>query len=304
LKYLKNKLVVFSKKNFGLKYFSKKFLEILGAFSLVLNLLFLLNLLDENYFNKLEWKGFFLLIFPIIILSIFFTIIEFSKTQYTFKFKNLDSSIEIEINDFFNIDGNKIIPMNSSFDTNLKRIIESPNSIQYYFQNNYYPDLTCFDNFIEKSIVENNIQEIDNNTNKEGKSKIYSIGTVVPVKDNNKKYNFYLLAHSNVNNDGTIESKTDYIDESLLKLWDYLSEQGTYNNYVIPLIGTGRCRLTVTRNEVIKKIIETFIVGVSSKKFTEKLIICIHPDDLKKIDLENILEFLDYKTKFFEHKRF
>ena len=59
--------------------------------------------------------------------------------------------------------------------------------------------------------------------------------------------------------------------------------RGNLEDVAIPLIGTGRAGIrNVTREKVVKEIINSFMESSKQRKVTENLIICVHPFDLGK----------------------
>ena len=91
---------------------------------------------------------------------------------------------------------------------------------------------------------------------------------------------------------------------SLNELWVYLSESASKEDFIIPLIGTGNGRLEMSREEVFKEIVLSFITSLSSKNYADSLTICIHPTDLKRhdLDLVELAAFTNAKVTFQEYK--
>src|SRR5690606_15996555 len=116
--------------------------------------------------------------------------------------------------------------------------------------------------------------------------------TVVPIYRNEKQ--FYLLSSSNLNEQNRSKTTTDDLRKALIELWSYLTIKGSKDNLIIPIIGTGRGRITLTREEVIKEIVLSFLASLSQDSYCEQLIISIHPDDLKKYNfkLDELLDFI------------
>lgn len=97
----------------------------------------------------------------------------------------------------------------------------------------------------------------------------YKIGTVVPIYRDEKQY--YLLCSSTLNGQNRSKSTEDDLRSSLIELWAFLSHCGSKDNLVIPIIGTGRGRIQMTREEVIKEIVLSFLSSLDIESYCEQL---------------------------------
>ncbi|MCB9234841.1 MAG: hypothetical protein H6581_24520 [Bacteroidia bacterium] len=214
------------------------------------------------------------------------------KSSFVFKVKNRDVSIIIQVGDIFKIKGSVIVPINHKLDCENNGIVQRSSSILKLFVNNAYkgnyPDL-------QRDIV----QEL---TERKEKYKeaiestdpvVYKMGTVVPVYRNEVQY--YLLVNSSLNSANRSRTTEDDLRNSLNGLWSFLLQNGSKDNLVIPILGTGRGRISLPRQEVIKEIVLSFLVSLSSDSYCDQLIICIHPIDVVKfkIEVEELLAFID-----------
>jgi hypothetical protein len=79
-------------------------------------------------------------------------------------------------------------------------------------------------------------------------------------------------------------------------LWRYVRESGELQELVVPVIGTARGRLEVPRKKMIEKIAESFVDASLEGKFTDRLVIMVHPEDAKKfqINLYDIKDSLNH----------
>ena len=273
----------------------KVFLEIIGA---LLSIYEFINLFFPDILNgiKLNYVAFIIIILIIINISIIFN---FPKLKRTFNIKNRDIRITIVVGDIFKQKGSMIIPTNTTFDTCMEGEFISSKSIQGQFQNKFFKNnLTSLDNMISSSLKETKIKE-EINDGRKTKIKRYNCGTVAKIIHNKKKY--YFLAIADVNKVGSPNAKYDNIIESLQGLWSFLGENKHIESLVIPIIGTGRAGIAdATRMKVIKEIILSFVATTTEIKFTNHLVICIHPNDLKNnmIDIDEVFEYVYYTSKY------
>jgi len=271
----------------GLSIFkvSKSLFSVFGVLWLIVEILAFFN--RQEFANELKsiWWLFLVLGFILVIYQ------NWPKHFYTFKVNNRDVSISIQLGDIFKTEGALIIPVNNKLDVDNNGTVSKSSSILKHFIDIVYKKvnshLTTDINFklndskdwYEKFIVRANPLE-------------YKIGTVVPVFRDEKQY--YLLCNATLNEQNRSKCTADDLRNSLVELWAFLTHCGSKDNLVIPIIGTGRGRITMTREEVIKEIVLSFLASISSENYCEQLTICIHPYDLKKYDMniENIIDFV------------
>ena len=130
------------------------------------------------------------------------------------------------------------------------------------------------------------------------KKRRYPIGTVIQLERSERL--FYLVANTHINNDGVASTTIENLRESLAELWYYISEKGSKGDIVIPLLGTGKARLSHKREDIFLEIIRSFIASCSSGTYCDKLIVAIYPPDVAKhrIDLNYLQGFLEYSCKY------
>ena len=221
------------------------------------------------------------------------------KTGVSYQLKSRDVTIEIRIADAFEVKGDLVVPTNTTFDTDLDGRIPKAHSIQGEFTRQYYnSDVRTLDFHINNELAEENYDYEELPEKKCGKNRQYPIGAVIQLK--NPKRLFYLVANSHINDVGVASTNIEYLRESLVKLWYYISEKGSKGDIVIPLVGTGKGRLGEKREDIVLEIIRSFIASCSSGNYCDKLIIAIYPPDVTKyrIDLNYLQEFLKYSCKY------
>lgn len=208
-----------------------------------------------------------------------------------------DTSIEIQVGDLFEGEGAFIISTNTTFDTDMShnpRISDShlihPDSLQGQFTQRYYPHkVHILDRELEEALENVEGVPVENPI---GKSIRYDIGTVAKVHP--KDQSAYLVAIADMDKNGKVSSHPEDVLKSLEKLWDYIRTQGGYGPLVIPVIGTGRARAQVKRDQMILAIIKSFVGACSKEKFSEKLTIVISENDYREhnIDLQALEQHL------------
>ena len=128
---------------------------------------------------------------------------------------------------------------------------------------------------------------------------LVEIGKVVKLKLARWNKFAYLVASSDMNDEGTAFSDLDKISTSLGALWEFVRTKGECDKINIPIIGSGRGRVSQSREELIKAIVFSFVASASTtSRFCNKLNIVIHPYDFKEynINLKELTDFIRLKT--------
>lgn len=271
----------------GISFFKvgKSLFSVFGVLWLVVEILTFFN--KQEFANDLKslWWVFLILGVILVIYQ------NWPKNFYTYKVNNRDVSISIQLGDVFKTTGALIVPVNNRLDVDNNGIVSKSSSILKYFIDIVYKGvgshldtdinskLLDSKDWYEKFIIKTNPNE-------------YKIGTVVPVFRDEKQY--YLLCNTTLNDQNRSKCTPDDLRNSLVELWAFLTHCGSKDNLVIPIIGTGRGRLTMTREEVIKEIVLSFLASLSADNYCEQLTICIHPYDIKKynLNIEKISDFI------------
>ena len=221
------------------------------------------------------------------------------KTVFSYQLNNRDVAIEVRISNAFQVLGDLVVPINTTFDTDFDGKILQARSIQGEFTRRIYDsEVSHLDLDIENELAKENYSYDEPSEKTRGKKRQYPIGTVIQLKKGGEL--FYLVTNSHINNHGVASTTIEDLSESLAKLWYYISEKGSKGDIVIPLLGTGKGRLGDKREDIFLEIIRSFIASCSSGAYCDKLVVAIYPPDVTrhKIDLNNLKGFLEYSCKY------
>lgn len=211
------------------------------------------------------------------------------KTTFLYQLRDKDNFIEVRVGDAFKNKGSLIIPFNDCFDVSLGGNVKKAKSLQNKLITEYYSGK-------EDHLATDISKKIDISQSP------YAIGETIEVNQNQKL--FYLLVNSRKKANNRVESSVDDFLLSLSKLWRYISLESARNSVVtIPLISTNHGRITnINRATAIKEIIESYIDASKFLNVSDKLIISIHPNDLKKgnINLDDIDDFLKFSCNHYK----
>jgi len=228
------------------------------------------------------------------------------KDCFSYKLKGRDAVVEIRVSDITKIQGALVIPVNTTFDTDINGRIMNAQSVQGSFTRKFFKsNIAELDRIIEEQLEKEAVPLENFGTEKPGKDKVYPNGTVVTITRDTRV--FYLLASSRINRNGRATGEQHDLRIALEKLWIYIRESGDKSTIAIPVIGTGNARLPISRDDVVRMIIKSYVNSCGSKTYCEKLIIVIHPQDVEKykINLNDLDAFLKYSCDYvdFENRQ-
>lgn len=208
--------------------------------------------------------------------------------KITYKYPGQDLSIEVHIDDIFNIAGQKVISTNTTFDTNIANGVISPRSLQGQFTEKFYSErINQLDQKIEEGLSGLEYTSVNKES---GKKHRYDFGTTVKFREGDQF--FYWFAMSDLNFNNNARTTLNNVQKSLDGLWDFIANKGEQIDTVIPAIGSGLGRLTTSRKKLIAIIAQSFINASEDQIFSNKLIIVVHPSDVSKSSL-NLFEVKD-----------
>ncbi len=219
------------------------------------------------------------------------------KTKFLFQLCNRDVQVEVTITDIWKTSGCIIIPVNNRMTVNQDgNILDSGSILCQLIQRFYDNKPETLQHEIDK------ILQAEYYASRVIRPGEYKMGTMVQVGAGGRK--FYLVVNTTLNNFNRSHSTKENLDECLNEMWYYLSEGGLKADFVIPLLGTGKGRIDMSRFEVYKEILLSFIASCSGKTYCDKLTICIHKSDVKnhRIDINKIVTYTAAKVEYAEFK--
>ena len=183
--------------------------------------------------------------------------------------QGMDVSIEIRVGDIFHCQGSFIISTNSTFDTDMSQGLISEMSLQGQATKQFYDKVEHLDRDLEEALKHEspspNQEEIGETKRVKigGKTKSYDLGTVARVSPQGQV--IYFVAIAKMNKAGVAEGFFKDMPEILGKLWYHIGNHGGLDPLIIPVLGTGHARMKVSREEMIREIIKSFIAACAEK---------------------------------------
>ena len=264
--------------------------EAIGKFFAVMGILYLcVDLADSFSIYKKDQYSYFGLIFLVVLALLYVLSTRRPLSRVSYKIPQKDFVVEVLIGDLFKIPGEVVISTSSTFDTDMASGLIAASSLQGQLATNYFNGQTTeIDRQIEVSLER---EQFTINEKRPGKKREYPIGTVARVSAHSK--NFYHVAMSHMEENKNAQSNLKMIDEALEKLWVNLASKAELGDIVMPLMGTGRGRVSYPRKKMIERIAQSFTDAASERAFSNKLIIVVRPEDASKFSL-NLFQVRDY----------
>ncbi|CAF3853033.1 unnamed protein product [Rotaria sp. Silwood1] len=234
-----------------------------------------------------------------IVLGFCYTIYNcYPKKEFSFTIPNRDSKVTLHLKSSFDIEGSIIIPINNKFKVNPGGHLGTSPSMLAQFVRDFYdnkPDNLQYE--IDKEL------QLEKYSDIKISSDTYKIGSVICLKAKGRQ--FYLLANAVLNVQHRSQVTKELLEQSLNELWIFLSEHAGKEKFILPVLGTGRGRITMTREEVIKEIVLSFIASCSEKNYADKLIISIHPKDITEhgLNLGEIVKWTEAKVNYADFQK-
>jgi hypothetical protein len=119
----------------------------------------------------------------------------------------------------------------------------------------------------------------------------YPIGTVAVLEDGPRR--IFAVAYSRVGADGVARSSVEELWLGLNRLWDAVDQYSHEEAVAIPLLGSGLARLDyLEAQDILRLILLSFVARSRERKVCSALRVLIRPEELGRIDLPSIADFL------------
>lgn len=208
-----------------------------------------------------------------------------------------DVWIEIRVDNIFSVPGAMVISTNSTFETRISDGPISRHSLQGQFTTKYYKDR-------EEDLIRDlrasleNTQPISRGNRDIEEHVEYELGTVAKIRSEQRTV--YMIAVARMNEHGTASSSPNSVSQVLGRLWHYIGTQGELEPLSVPILGTGRARMMVQREEMVRQIIDSFVAACSEKKFCDELVVVISKFDYHKfqMDLQELGDYLYHTCRY------
>lgn len=221
------------------------------------------------------------------------------RHSFTCKLTGRDVAISIRIGDVFSGSGALVVGSNMTFDTSSVGGLISERSVQGQFTLRYYDSEAHLDIDIVAALAGIESEELP--FRPIGKTNSYPIGTVACVRA--RARTAYLVAITALNDHGVAQGSFVDLKDALPKLWEFITTRGDFQPLIMPVIGSGFARITQTREEIIREIINSFVAACASQRPSESLTIVVPYRDFydHRVDLEGLERFTEHVCRYHGH---
>ncbi len=252
----------------------KSILAIFGLFWLIVETLDFFKVYTRDQYGAYAFPIFILLSIVISIL------LRRPIKTISIAFSEYDFSIDVRITDLFEMSGATMISTNTLFEADVAGGKIAIDSLQGQFTARYFTG-----NQIEL------INKVSEELETTDITSPYPMGTTIPIHTHGKT--FYFTAMAVIGEGSNASSTTADVKTALNGLWNYVRENGELQELAVPVIGTGRGRIKMSRKKMIALIAESFVKATIENKFTDKLIITIRPEDAENFGI-NLYDIKDH----------
>lgn len=249
-------------------------LAVYGAFWLVVETLDFFKVYTRDEYGP---YAFLIFLAMSVVVSVYF---RRPTTSVCVAFPNSDFSVEVRIADIFEARGAVMISTNTVFEADVAGGKIAPGSLQGQFTARYFTG-------DQKTLID----QIRKGVKAIGGSPPFPMGTTVPISTHGKT--FYFTAMAELNEQGNASTTTENVGLAMEGLWNHVREAGELQELAVPVVGTGRGRLSVSRKKMIGQIASSFVRASLQKKFADRLVIVVRPEDARRFEV-NLYDIKDH----------
>jgi hypothetical protein len=124
-----------------------------------------------------------------------------------------------------------------------------------------------------------------------GKRRRYAVGTVATLPLDGRRV--FALVHCRQDRDLVTRSSAEELRHALERLWETVRKQGMLRPVAMPLVGSGLARVALSREQLMKMIIGTFLRSSAGERSAPELRIVLQPADLRQIRISDVAGFVE-----------
>ncbi len=212
-------------------------------------------------------------------------------------FKSPKTAIRIVEGDLFEGQGNLVIGMTDTFDTEIPDII-SERSVQGQFLKLVYSDdRDALENDLNGALARySTVREFAPGTRPRGKQTAYEVGTVATVRHDGKCY--FCVAYTTMDERHEAQATVEGIWKSLNCLWDEVRAVSNGDPVSIGVIGGGQSRIEqeFPAQDSIRVIALSYMFASRHRKVNEGLNIVVRSELVQDLDMLELQAFLKSLT--------
>jgi transcriptional regulator with XRE-family HTH domain len=207
---------------------------------------------------------------------------------------NPDMTLKIIAGNLFDQDTHIAVGFSDTFDTSIvdDRIIHSSSVQGQLLRHVYAGDQDQLDEQFDKALAGVPPLRIESRQDKAyGKLIRYPLGTVAVLGEPRRL--IFAVAYGRMGNDLVVRAPVEDLWHCFAKLWEAVYQHGQRGTLSVPLMGSGLARIdTLDRGNLLRLILLSFVAYSRLRLVCHELRIVIHPDDVHRVDLSSLREFL------------
>lgn len=205
-----------------------------------------------------------------------------------------NTEIHVVVGDLFEQEGNIVVGMADTFDTEPPHIIERHGVQAQLLERFYHGDRSALDNSLVDALAGvERIGEFAPEDGKAGKQVIYPVGTVAAIAHTARRLVF-CVAYTQMNSRCEARGSVDGVWRSLTNLWDEVRARGNGDPISIAVIGGGQARIAqyLPAQDSIRFIALSYMFASRKEKVASRLNIVVRPSDVDRLDMLELQAFL------------
>ncbi|WP_433475014.1 macro domain-containing protein [Spirillospora sp. CA-142024] len=210
------------------------------------------------------------------------------------QYKSPNTEIHIVEGDLFEQEGNIVIGMTDTFDTEIPHIIDEKGVQAQLLTRVYRNDIRALDRALEQGLAPyNESHRFTPQDAKPGKQVAYPVGTVVAISPSIRRL-YFCVAYTEMNKRNEVRGSVDRVWRSLNNLWDEVRAKGNGDPISVAVIGGGQARISqyFPAQDSIRFIALSYIFASRKEKVADRLNIVVRSSDVDNLDMLELQAFL------------
>jgi transcriptional regulator with XRE-family HTH domain len=208
---------------------------------------------------------------------------------------SLDVSLDIVEGDLFDQDTHLAVGFSDTFDTSIadNRVIHSSTVQGQLLRRVYHDNQDRLDEQLAAALTYVSPVSVESRSDKAyGKLARYPLGTVAVLGEPRRL--IFAVAYTRMGNDLVAYAPVEDLWYCFTKLWEAVYRRGQRGALSVPLMGSGLARVdTLDRGNLLRLILLSFVSYSRLRLICHELRIVISPDDVHRVDLAGLKEFLE-----------
>jgi transcriptional regulator with XRE-family HTH domain len=208
---------------------------------------------------------------------------------------SLDVSLDIVEGDLFDQDTHLAVGFSDTFDTSTadNRVIHSSTVQGQLLRRVYHDNQDRLDEQLAAALTYVSPVSVESRRDKPyGKLARYPLGTVAVLGEPRRL--IFAVAYTRMGNDLVAYAPVEDLWYCFTKLWEAVYRRGQRGALSVPVMGSGLARVdTLDRGNLLRLILLSFVSYSRLRLICHELRIVISPDDVNRVDLAGLKEFLE-----------